>query len=193
MKRAALAIAIASVLAGIVAVAADAALSLAFSTLRAPPGEVVAVRTGGSGALLGVAEGPPPQVFLIGADDVNPNSPDVGVTSPDDRRLIALGELKVDQQGNGTLRFAVPEIPSGEYTTVTYCAPCAPFSGGRELLATGPFPGPFVVLGSGASGDDGPRDAVVFGVTGALLLVVVLVGTWTWRLRRRRDSTLIKR
>lgn len=193
MKRAALAIAVVSALAGIVAVAADAALSLSFSTLRAPAGEVVTVRTGGSGALLGVAEGPPPQVFLIDADDVNPNSPDIGVTSPGDRRLIALGELTVDQQGNGTLRFAVPEIPSGEYTTVIYCAPCAPFSGGRELLAAGPFPGPFVVLGSGASGDDGPREAVVLGVAGALLLFVVLVGTWTWRLRRRRDSTLIKR
>lgn len=188
MKRAALAVAVVSALAGIVAVAADAALSLTFSTLRASPGEVVTVRTGGSGALFGVVEGPQPQVFLIDADDVSPNSPDLGVTSPDDRRLIALGELTVDQQGNGTLRFAVPEIPSGEYTTVIYCVPCAPFSGGRELLATGPLPGPFVVLGSGASGDDGSREAVVLGVAGALLLFV-LVGTWAWRLRRRRDST----
>ena len=194
MKRAALALAVVAPLAGIVVVAADAALSLTFSTLRAPPGEVVTVRTGGSGALAGIdSDRPSPQVFLIDADDVNPNSPDLGLTSPGDRRLIALGELTVDGEGNGSLRFAVPEIPSGEYTTVIYCAPCAPFSGGRKLLATGPFPGPFVVLGSGARGDDRPREAVSFGVAGAVLLIVILVGTWAWRLRRRRGSTLTKR
>ena len=186
MKRAALAVAVASALAGILAVVANAALSLTFSTLRASPGEVVTVRTGGSGALAGIgADGPSVQVFLIDADEVNPNSSDIGVTSPGDTRLIRLGDLAINDAGNGTLRFAVPDVRGGEYTTVVHCVPCAPFSGSRELLATGPFPGPFVVLGSGASGDDGPREAVIFGAASALLLVVVLVATRTWRLRRR--------
>lgn len=194
MKRAALAVAVASALGGIVAVAANAALSLTFSTLRASPGEVVTVRSGGSGALAGIGgDGPPVQVFLIDADEVNPNSPDIGVTSPGDTRLIRLGELAVNAEGNGILRFAVPDVRGGEYTTVVHCVPCAPFSGGRELLATGPFPGPFVVLGSGASGDDGPGEAVILGVAGALLLLAVLVGTRTWRLRRRRVSASTKR
>ncbi|MGH3072539.1 MAG: hypothetical protein ACRDNB_09775 [Gaiellaceae bacterium] len=193
MKRAALAVAVASALAGIVAVAANAALSLTFSTLRASPGDVVTVRTGGSGALAGIGgDGPPVQVFLIDADEVNPNSLDIGVTSPGDTRLIRLGELAVNAEGNGILRFAVPDVRGGEYTTVVHCVPCAPFSGGRELLATGPFPEPFVVLGSGATGDDGPWEAVILGVAGAVLLLV-LVGTRTWRLRRRRVSAATKR
>ena len=194
MKRAALAVAVASALAGILAVVANAALSLTFSTLRASPGEVVTVRTGGSGALAGIgADGPSVQVFLIDADEVNPNSSDIGVTSPGDTRLIRLGDLAINDAGNGTLRFAVPDVRGGEYTTVVHCVPCAPFSGSRELLAPGPFPGPFVVLGSGASGDDGPREAVIFGAASALLLVVVLVATRTWRLRRRGIGAMTKR
>ena len=117
---------------------ANAALSLTFSTLRASPGEVVTVRTGGSGALAGIgADGPSVQVFLIDADEVNPNSSDIGVTSPGDTRLIRLGDLAINDAGNGTLRFAVPDVRGGEYTTVVHCVPCAPFSGSRELLATG--------------------------------------------------------
>ena len=194
MKRAALAVAVASALAGILAVVANAALSLTFSTLRASPGEVVTVRTGGAGALAGIgADGPSVQVFLIDADEVNPNSSDIGVTSPGDTRLIRLGDLAINDAGNGTLRFAVPDVRGGEYTTVVHCVPCAPFSGSRELLATGPFPGPFVVLGSGASGDDGPREAGIFGAASALLLVVVLVATRTWRLRRRGIGAMTKR
>jgi hypothetical protein len=185
VKRAALALAVTSSLAVIVVVAASAALSLTFSTTRAPPGAVVTVRTGGSGALAGIrTSGSPLRVFLIQADEVNPNSPDIGVTSPGDSRLIRVGDLTVDADGNGTLRFTVPNVPGGEYTTVIHCIPCAPFSGGRELLATGPFPGPFVVLASDASGDGRPVSAVILGVAGALLLL--LIGTTTWRLRRRR-------
>jgi hypothetical protein len=187
VKRAALALAVASSLAGIVAVAANAALSLTFSTTRAAPGAIVYVQTGGSGALAGIPTGGPPlRVFLIPADEVSPNSPDIGVTWPGDSRLIGLGDLTVDGRGNGTLLFIVPDVPGGEYTTVTHCAACAPFSGGRELLATGPFPGPFVVLDSGASDDGRPLWAVTVGVAGALLfLLVVLFGTRTWLLRRR--------
>ena len=49
--------AVAAALAGIVAVAANAAVSLTFSTLRASPGEVVTVRTGGSGASTSGSDG----------------------------------------------------------------------------------------------------------------------------------------
>lgn len=187
MKRAALALSVASSLAGIAAVGASAALALTFSTTRAPPGEIVTVRTGGSGALAGIRPGGSPlRVFLIRAGEVNPNSPDIGLTSPGDSRLIRLGDLTVDTEGNGTLRFTVPSVPGGNYTTVIHCIPCAPFSGGRELLATGPFPGPFVVLAGGASGDGRRLPAMILGVAGALLLFVALIGTTAWRLRRRR-------
>ena len=165
--------------AGVLAVTASAALFLTFSTTRAAPGTVVTARTGGSGALAGVrSSGRPLRVFLISADELDRNAPDIGVTSPADTRLIPIGDLRVDAEGNGTLRFTVPEIPSGEYTTVIHCVPCAASSGGREFLATGPFPEPFVVLHGDASGDTVSVRAVVLGVAGALLLLAVALGSW---------------
>lgn len=194
MKRAALALSVTSSFAGIVVVAASAALSLTFSTTRSLPGAVVTIRTGGSGALAGIGTGESPlRVFFIKADEVDPNSPDIGVTSPGDDRLIRLGDLTVDPEGNGTLRFTVPDVPGGEYTTVIHCIPCAPFSGGRELLATGPFPEPFIVLARGS--DEGISVSVNEGtlpwelaiVGGVALALAALVGVAVLRHRQRSD------
>lgn len=59
-----------------------------------------------------------------------------------------IGSLKVDEAGNGTLRFEVPGgIPDGDYEVELHCPPCAPTSAGREDVPVGEFtilepPGP---------------------------------------------------
>lgn len=87
-----------------------------------------------------------------------------------------LGELTVDAAGNGELRFTVPDMPAGDYTTLTHCVPCAPFSAGRELLPTGPDQ-PFVVL-EGNTGSSGlPLLPVALGTAGGLgILAALLLG-----------------
>lgn len=154
-----------------------AALFLTFSTTRATPGAVVSVRTGGNGALPSIPEGSPPlRVFLTPADEADT------ITSPRDSRLRLLGRLRVDEEGNGRLRFIVPDVAPGEYTTLTHCVPCAPFSAGRALLPPGPFRGSFVVIGDG---DGFPFRPVVLGAVGALLVVGGAVG---WRATQRRSA-----
>ncbi len=149
----------AGLLAGLLAAAANAALWLEFSTTRAAPGTVVTATTIGSGAFADIPRGSPPvRVFLIRADHA-------GVTSPDDERLIPLGRLRVDAEGNGELQFTVPDVPPGDYTTLTHCAPCASFSGGRELLPTG-LSGAFVISEGAGSRRGMPLPPVVLGAMG---------------------------
>jgi hypothetical protein len=118
--------------AGVLASSASAALWLTFGQTRGAPGTVVTVKTQGSGALANIApDSPPLRVFFVRTEHL-------GVTSPNDEHLIPLGELTVDAEGNGELRFTVPNVPSGDYVTLTHCIPCRPFSAGRELIPTGP-------------------------------------------------------
>lgn len=163
--------------AALAAGSARAALFLTFSTTRAAPGTVVTARTGGAGALANIPPGSPSlRVFLAPSDEAD------AITSPDDARLVFLGRLRVDEEGNGRLRFVVPDVPGGAYTTLTHCVPCAPFSAGHELLPTGPFSTSFVVLGSD-SGGGVPVLPVALAAGGAGLLLVLGIG---WLVRRRR-------
>lgn len=124
---------------------ADASLWLRFNKLEAAPGDTVVARTLYAGAFTSIPLGAAPvRVFLVSADLVNPTSPHIAIDSPDDDRLIEVGVMKVDGDGNGELVFTVPHVPDGSYTTITYCVPCAPYSAGRELVTTGPTE-PFVV------------------------------------------------
>jgi hypothetical protein len=157
---------------------ARAALFLVFSTTNAAPGDLVNARTGGEGALRLVrSDSTALRVFLAPAEEVDT------ITAPDDTRLVPLGRLRVDENGNGHLRFIVPNVPSGDYLTLTHCVRCAPYSAGRELLVTGPFPGHFIVLGSEGSGGF-PVIPVAVGA-GAVGFLVVVLGV-AWALRRRR-------
>ena len=156
--------------------AAPAALFLTFSTTHAKPGTAVTVRTGGKGALANLkAAASPLRVFLAPAGDAN------AITSPKDDRLVAVGRLRIDKHGDGHLRFIVPDLPPGQYTTFTLCVPCAPSSAGRTLAPTGPFRGLFVVLGP----DGFPVMWLVLGAAGA---VVASVGTVVGRTRRGRST-----
>lgn len=167
-----LAFAAACVMFGVLADGARASLWLEFSAEQAAPGDTVTARTLYTGAFTGIPAGSPPiRVFLLPADEVSITSPEVGVTSVNDSRLVELGALTVDVEGNGELVFTVPEMQEGRYTTVTHCVPCAPYSAGRELLATGPTQA-FVILADGESGF--PPWAAA---TGAALGLVALMTT----------------
>lgn len=103
------------------------------------------------------------------------------IASVNDDRLVLLGRLRIDESGNGFLRFVVPDVPPGDYTTLTHCGPCAASSGGRKLLPTGPFPGVFVV----AAGDEGSSLLpLALGAAGGTVLLIVAV----WWTRRRRPA-----
>jgi hypothetical protein len=154
---------------------AAAALYLTFTTTQAASGTLVVAQTGGTGALANLPASAALDVFLAPAEEAET------IMSVDDSRLVRIGRLRVDEQGNGHLRFVVPELPPGDYTTLTHCAPCARFSAGRQLVSTGPFDGAFVVLDE-ADGDGFPPDLRVLGVGGALL---VSGAAGLWMIRRR--------
>ena len=162
MGRPALALVVSAALAALLAPAASASLWLTFSTTRAPPGTVVTARTFGRGSLAAVPPDTRLRVFLVRAGEQD-------VTSPADRRLVPLGELTVDARGNGRLRFEVPDVAPGDYTTYTHCPPCAASSAGRELLPTGPER-PFVVAAAASGAGSFRVWPVVLGVAGAAAL-----------------------
>ena len=159
---------------------ASGALFLAFSGTQASPGEAVIVQTGGTGALRSISASEPVRVFLAPAEEATT------ITSADDSRLVLLGRLRIDGEGNGFLRFVVPDIAAGEYTTVTHCAACAASSAGRQLLPTGPFPGAFVVL---EQPDDASVLPLALAAAGAAAALLVAAG---WMRRRRRRAVSIR-
>lgn len=101
---------------------AQSALFLRFDPGEAAPGTKVEARTEGEGALAG-ARGERLPVLLV----------DLPI-----RKRV--GFLKVDEAGNGTLRFEVPmTLPDGDYQVELRCPPCTSTSGGRDLVPVGEF------------------------------------------------------
>jgi len=62
------------------------------------------------------------------------------MASAPDSRLVEVGELIVDVNGNGNGRFTVPEVRNGDYAVITKLQLCAPSSGGRAILPWARFP-----------------------------------------------------
>jgi hypothetical protein len=116
--------------------AAEASLFLEFDRTHGRPGTVVRVHTAGEGACAVC----PHHLRLWFARAAVADE----ITSPDDPRLVRVGRLRVDMQGNARGRLTVPLVPRGRYVVMTYCKPCAPGSGGRAMLPLGPDP-PFRV------------------------------------------------
>jgi hypothetical protein len=131
-----LALAIAAALVLGIADVAQASLFLEFDRTHGRPGTVVHVRTAGDGACTVCPHRL--RLYFVQARFVD------DITSPDDLRLVLVGRLKVDGDGNGTGRLTVPMVVRGRYEVMTYCKPCAPGSGGRTMLPLGPDP-PFRV------------------------------------------------
>jgi len=101
---------------------ADAALWMEFEPVSGHPGTKVVGHTMGNGALR-VGDGPYPAYLVpVATNDRTP-----------------IGEVVVDNQDNGTLRFTVPDVPRGKYEIRIYCEPCAPYSAGETELKMGEF------------------------------------------------------
>ena len=99
---------------------ASASLFLVLTESRGPAGIVVRGHTGGNGAFA-------QQVSPLPTSFVNRTTAD-SVVSPDDVRLIGVGQLVVDASGNGTITFVVPSLPPGPYALMAYCPSCAQYS-----------------------------------------------------------------
>ncbi len=125
-----IAFALGLIAAGAVAQVATASLVLALTPSSGPSGTMVRGATIGSGAVL-LARNERLPLFLIpdaAANDVHDSS---------DRRLISVGELVVNDAGDGTASFAIPDVSPDAYTVMVYCEPCAPSSAGRTMLSVG--------------------------------------------------------
>lgn len=168
---------------------ASASLFFTFSRTSGAPGVAVTVRTNGAITVL-PARYPPLRVFLGREEDLEwitfMRQDEGEITSPDDGRLILLGHLTVDAEGNGELRFTVPDVPPGHYRTVIHCVPCAPYSAGRELLPTGPFGPPFVVLPGNQRSERFPTESLLVGLASAA--TIAFVGVLFWASKRRRPK-----
>jgi hypothetical protein len=99
---------------------ASASLFLVLTESRGPAGTVVRGHTGGNHAF--AQQVPPLPTSFV--DQATAES----VVSPDDVRLIRVGELVVDAAGNGTITFVVPSLPPGPYALMVYCPSCAQYS-----------------------------------------------------------------
>ncbi|TMB84090.1 MAG: hypothetical protein E6J39_04925 [Chloroflexi bacterium] len=92
---------------------ASAAVFLVLTENRGPVGTIVRGHTAGSGAFAQRVS-PLPTYFVI-------ETATDSVVSPDDVRLVRVGQLVVDASGNGTITFVVPSLPPGPYALMAYC------------------------------------------------------------------------
>ncbi len=189
--------------------AAFADLGLIFDRARAVPGERVEAYSGRTDTGRPSAYPPIEGVRLyfvpleLGKRQTNLRS----AGPPPDPRWIPLGPLRQDAAGVIRMRFRVPRVPPGDYTTGFWCRPCAPPKGdfftsalpqdrwrpkpdgrvirirARGSAATQRSPGP----AAGSVGADGQRTRrVVLGIVAGLLLVGASVAAVS--LSRRRAS-----
>jgi len=92
-----------------------------------PSGTVVHGRTLGSGSVT-LAPSRSLPLFLVDQDLASQ------IDDPTDERLVRLGELVVDANGDGTTTFTIPDVAPGHYDVLVHCEPCAPSSAGATML-----------------------------------------------------------
>lgn len=168
------AVLVATLLSLLAAATVSAALFLILAPESGPPGTEVTGRTGGEGALPS-AVGPLP-TYLVGEADLD------GITSPGDPALVDIGQLLVDAEGNGSIRFVVPELDPGSYVVVVYCPACAAFSGGSVMAPVATFE----VIPQGS--DTAMRDRSAFAAVLTALGGLLLFGAILVAIRRQRPS-----
>jgi hypothetical protein len=118
--------------AAVLASSVEAALFFLFKPTAAKPGEIVAIRTGGTPAGFTARQRHKPfqrpiRVYLVPnrfADDVH---------SRFDRRLHFVGTLVPDRKGRGVLRFTVPPLDTDDYAVAAWCPGCARYSFGKTF------------------------------------------------------------
>jgi len=107
--------------------AVSAAFWIVLDRTSGPSGAIVHGRTLGSGSVT-VAPSRSLPMFLVEQDLASQ------IDDPADERLIRLGELVVDADGDGTTTFTIPNVVPGEYDVLVHCEPCVPSSAGATML-----------------------------------------------------------
>jgi hypothetical protein len=152
---------------------AMASLFVVLDPEEGAPGIVVTGRTGGTRAFGQQSAGLP--AFLVPSAVV----PGLEDTVPDEAALTAnpgltpVGQLEVDPEGNGSIRFRVPEVRPGTYQLFLLCESCARFSAGRTFIPVADFR---VTDPEGRyRRETGPWPLIVAGMMAGLL---VLAASW---------------
>lgn len=172
--------------------AARASLFLVFDRTSAPAGAIINAHTEGNGAFTDAPGALP--LFLARAKVANRiGSARHGALAVPEDALVPIGSLAVDDRGNASTTFAVPDVPPGRYLVIVDCEACADSSGGRRLLVVGPFPKPFAVL-PGAESPPPPAEPGEIAASsgdplavwvGAVVILSAVVGAIVWFRRRR--------
>jgi hypothetical protein len=128
-----LVVAAAAVVAAVVASSASAALFFLFDPTVAKPGDLVAIRLGGTPSTFTLAKRVKPlqapmRIYLAPTQAAN------RVRSRFDWRLSFVGELVRDRNGHGLLKFRLPPLDPGTYVPATWCPDCARHSSGRTFF-----------------------------------------------------------
>jgi hypothetical protein len=115
------------------ATSAQAALFFLFQPTSAIPGDLVAVRLGGTpaGFTLRQRERPfqrPIRVYLV------PDGVAAQVRGRFDPRLYFVGRLVPDRRGRGLLSFRTPPLGTDTYVAAAWCPGCAPSRAGRSFF-----------------------------------------------------------
>ncbi len=105
----------------------SAAFWIVLDRTSGPSGTVVHGRTLGSGS---VTLAPSRSLPLFLVEDGLASQ----IDDPTDGRLIRLGDLVVDANGDGTTTFTIPAVAAGQYDVLVHCEPCAPSSAGATML-----------------------------------------------------------
>lgn len=167
-------------LALLTAPAVSASLWLRFTPESGVPGTAVEAQTVGSGAF-GKEAPRSVDVFLVSTNTVE------DVSGADDEKLLDIGSLRIDGDGNGKLTFRVPSLAPGRYTAIANCPSCAQYSDGRTLLPVGNFD----VAGLSNKASDGGRSTstlIPVLIIGGMLVAVVVVKLAGSRKRRHLAS-----
>lgn len=152
---------------------AVASLVLLLDPSTAPVGTTIRARTAGSGAV-SLARGERLPLYLAPVDQA------AAVTSPADTRLVGIGDLVVDQNGDGAGTFTVPPLPLGSYSVLIFCEACAPPSGGQAMLGVAELT---ITANVPRTDADEPKPATALVVLLVLLLLVLMTAS----LRRLSD------
>jgi hypothetical protein len=123
--------------AAIAASTASAALFFLFSPAAAKPGDVVAVRTGGTPTSFTAAQRkrplrPPIRIYLVPQDVAGE------VRSRFDPRISFVGSLVPDRDTHGLLSFRAPPLDTGSYAVAAWCPGCAAYSRGSTFFVLTP-------------------------------------------------------
>lgn len=110
---------------------ARADLGLIFDRAQAVPGERVEAFSGQKET--GRPSANPPiegvRVYFVPIELVKRQTDLRSTGLPRDARWLPLGPVRQDQEGVIRMRFSIPRVPPGDYTTGFWCQPCGPPKG----------------------------------------------------------------